>query len=358
MTLTLDTYRLLGRSGLRVSPLALGAATFGDEWGWGADEQEARRLFDFYVERGGNFIDTADVYTNGSSERFLGKFAQGRRDSLVIGTKYSSMTDPADPNSGGPQRKNMMTSVEASLRRLQTDYIDLLYLHVWDFTTSVDEVLRGMDDLVRQGKVLHVAISSAPAWQVSRMQTIADLRGWSPLVALQVEYNLIDRTPERDLIPMAQEMGLGVVPFSPLAGGLLSGSYSRDDLVQPADDAPADGTRKSFNRALGAVTERNLSIADVVKKVAAEQERPAAQIGLAWVLQRPGITSPILGARTVEQLEGNVGALDVELDASQLDRLDAATTFELGAPHALLASDHIRRVTRGDLTIEARPDLG
>jgi aryl-alcohol dehydrogenase-like predicted oxidoreductase len=354
MPLTLDTYRLLGRSGLRVSPLALGAATFGDEWGWGASQEEARRLFDLYVERGGNFIDTADVYTNGSSERFLGQFAQGRRDSLVLATKYSSMTDPADPNSGGPQRKNMMTSVEASLRRLQTDYLDLLYLHVWDFTTSVDEVLRAMDDLVRQGKVLHVAISSAPAWQVSRMQSIADLRGWSPLVALQVEYNLIDRTPERDLIPMAQEMGLGVVPFSPLAGGLLSGTYSRADLVPEVDDAPADGTRRSFNRALGAVTERNLSVADVVQEVAAEQDRPAAQIGLAWLLQRPGVTSPILGARTLAQLEGNLGALDVELGPSQLDRLDAASAFELGSPHALLASDHIRKVTRGDLTIQAR----
>ena len=182
MPLTLDTYRLLGRSGLRVSPLALGAATFGTEWGWGAEQDEARKLFDLYVERGGNFIDTASTYTEGSSERLLGAFAHGRRESLVLATKYSTLRHPGDPNSGGGHRKNLFASVETSLRRLRTDYVDLLYLHLWDAVTPVEEVLRGLDDLVCQGKVLYVAISNAPAWQVARMQTVADLRGWSSFV--------------------------------------------------------------------------------------------------------------------------------------------------------------------------------
>ncbi|MBB5851197.1 aldo/keto reductase [Amycolatopsis umgeniensis] len=349
MSLTLDTYRLLGRSGLRVSPLALGAATFGTEWGWGAERDEARKLFDRYVEDGGNFIDTAGTYTDGSSERLLGEFTRDNRESLVLATKYTTLRRPGDPNSGGGQRKNLFASVESSLRRLNTDYLDLLYLHVWDFTTPVEEILRGMDDLVRQGKVLYVAISNAPAWEVSRMQAIADLRGWSPLVALQIEYNLIERTGERDLIPMAREMGLGVVPWSPLAGGVLTGKYSRDDMT-PADD----GTRKNFNLALGTLTERNLAIVDVVKEVAAELGRSPAQIGLAWTLRNPGVTAPIIGARTPAQLEDNLGALEVDFTASQLARLDDASAIDLGFPHEMLARDTILALTRGDMTIEAR----
>ena len=353
MSLTLDTYRLLGRSGLRVSPLALGTATFGTEWGWGAEQDDARKLFDLYVERGGNFIDTANTYTNGSSERMLGEFTRDDRESLVLATKYTTLRRPGDPNSGGAHRKSLFASVEASLRRLNTDYIDLLYLHVWDFTTPVEEILRGMDDLVRQGKVLYVAISNAPAWQVSRMQAIADLRGWSPLVALQIEYNLIDRAGERDLIPMAREMGLGVIPYSPLAGGVLTGKYSRADLTA-ANAVSGDGTRKNFNVALGALTERNLAIAGVVKEVAAEMGRTPAQVGLAWALRNQGVTAPIIGARTPAQLEDNLGALEVDLTAAQLARLDEVSAIELGAPHDLLASDHIRTVTRGDLKIEIR----
>ncbi|MFJ1577135.1 aldo/keto reductase [Streptomyces sp. NPDC088182] len=353
MSLTLDTYRLLGRSGLRVSPMALGAATFGTDWGWGAEKDEARELFDLYVERGGNFIDTANTYTNGSSERLLGEFTRGRRESLVLATKYTTLRRPGDPNSGGSHRKSLFTSVEASLRQLDTDYIDLLYLHVWDFTTPVEEILRGMDDLVRQGKILYVAICNAPAWQVSRMQTIADLRGWSPLVALQIEYSLIERTGERDLIPMAREMGLGVIPYSPLAGGVLTGKYSRDDLIA-TNVASDDGTRKSFNFALGTVTERNLAVADVVKEVATELGRTPAQVGLAWTLRKPGVTAPIIGARTPAQLMDNLGALEVDLTAAQLARLDEASATGLGFPHDMLASDHVRNVTAGDLTIESR----
>ncbi|WP_262401386.1 aldo/keto reductase [Actinomadura sp. CNU-125] len=259
MSLTLDDYRLLGRSGLRVSPLALGTATFGTEHGWGAEKDETRKLFDTYVERGGNFIDTANTYTDGSAERQLGEFTRGDRESLVLATKYTTLRRPGDPNSAGSHRKSMFASVEASLRRLNTDYLDLLYLHVWDFTTPVEEILRGLDDLVRQGKVLYVAMSNVPAWEISRMQAIADLRGWSPLVGLQIEYNLVSRDAERDLIPMARTMGLGVTPYSPLAGGVLTGKYGRADLTSPA--ASEESSRKSFNAGLGLVTERNLGIA-------------------------------------------------------------------------------------------------
>jgi aryl-alcohol dehydrogenase-like predicted oxidoreductase len=346
MALTLDSYRLLGRSGLRVSPLALGTATFGTEWGWGAGKAEARKLFDTYVERGGNFIDTANTYTDGSAERQLGEFARDRRESLVLATKYTTLRRPGDPNSAGSHRKSLFASVEASLTRLNTDYLDLLYLHVWDFATPVEEILRGLDDLVRQGKVLYVAMSNAPAWEISRMQAIADLRGWSPLVGLQVEYNLINRAAERDLIPMARAMGLGVTPFSPLAGGLLTGKYR--------DAAPEAGTRRSFNAGLGMVTERNLAIADVVTEVAAELGHTPAQVGLAWTLQNPGVTAPIIGARTPGQLEGNLGALEVEFTEAQLVRLDEASAIDLGYPHDLLAGDHIRAVMRGDLKLEPR----
>ncbi|GHF70720.1 aryl-alcohol dehydrogenase-like predicted oxidoreductase [Amycolatopsis bartoniae] len=353
MSLTLDSYRLLGRSGLRVSPLALGTATFGTEWGWGAERDDARKLFDTYVERGGNFIDTANTYTGGSAERLLGEFARGNRESLVLATKYTTLRRPGDPNSGGAHRKSLFTSVEASLRQLDTDYLDLLYLHVWDFTTPVEEILRGLDDLVRQGKVLYVAMSNAPAWEISRMQAIADLRGWSPLVGLQIEYNLINRAAERDLIPMARAMGLGVTPFSPLAGGLLTGKYTRADLTA-ADAEPAESARKSFNAGLGLVTERNLAIAEVVREVAAELGHTPAQVALAWTLRNPGVTAPIIGARTLDQLEGNLGALEVEFSAAQLARLDEVSAIDLGYPHDLLAGDHIRAVTRGDLRIETR----
>src|SRR3954467_12466780 len=279
--LSLDTYRLLGRSGLRVSPLALGAMTFGTDWGWGADERDARRIFDAYVDRGGNFIDTANQYTNGTSERFVGEFAGDRRERLVIATKYTLTTRPGDPNAGGNHRKSMLRSVEESLKRLKTDYIDLLYLHVWDFTTPVEEIMRAMDDLVRAGKVLYVGISDTPAWQVARMQTIADLRGWSPLIALEIEYSLIERTVERDLIPMARELGLGVIPWSPLASGVLSGKYSRKDLEIGDGSAAAIGTRKDIAASNGALTERGLAIAEIVKTVAKEIGKTPAQVALA-----------------------------------------------------------------------------
>jgi len=353
-TLSLKSYRLLGRSGLRVSPLALGTMTFGTDWGWGSDEAESRRIFDAYVDRGGNFIDTANQYTNGTSERFVGTFVRGRRDRLVLATKYTATARPDDPNAGGNHRKSMLQSVEESLRRLGTDYIDLLYLHVWDFTTPVEEILRAMDDLVRTGKVQYVAISDTPAWQVSRMQAIADLRGWSPLVALQIEYSLIERTVERDLVPMAREMGLGVIPWSPLGSGVLTGKYTRADLDIGAGEASPAGTRKNVAAANGSLTGRGLAIAEVVKSVAAETGKSPSQVAIAWTLLNPAVTAPIVGARTLAHLEDNLGALDVVLTADQRARLDEASAIDLGFPHEFLDRPMPRSVIFGEVTVPQR----
>lgn len=351
---TLSSYRLLGRSGLRVSPLALGAMTFGTDWNWGADEAEARRIFDAYVERGGNFIDTANRYTEGTSERFVGDFVRGRRDSLVIATKYTLPMRPGDPNSGGNHRKAMVRSLEDSLKRLGTDYLDLFYLHAWDFTTPVEEIMRAFDDLVRAGKVLYLGLSDIPAWQASRMQTIADLRGWAPLVAMQVEYNLIERTVERDVVPMAAELGLGVIPWSPLASGVLTGKYSRADLGQMPSGSAAEGTRRDVAAGNGALTERGLAIADVVKEVASETGHSPAQVALAWTLLNPAVTAPIIGARTLAQLEDNLGALEVTLDEGQQARLQAASAIDLGFPHDFLARPMTKAIVSGGLDIRPR----
>ena len=352
MPRSLDTYRMLGRSGLRVSPLALGALTFGNDWGWGSERDEARQIFDAYLDRGGNFIDTANQYTNGTSERLVGEFANGLRDGLVIATKYALSTRPGDPNSGGNHRKSMVQAVEASLRRLNTDYIDLYYLHAWDGTTAVDEVMRAMDDLVRAGKVLYVGISDTPAWQVARMQTMADLRGWSPLVALQIEYSLIERTGERDLIPMAAELGMGVIPWSPLASGVLAGKYTRADVDHGGGSAGVIGTRKSLAAANGALSERGLAIADVVKNVAADIGTTPSQVALAWTMHNPAVTAPIIGARTPAQLMDNLGALEVRIPDDALASLEEASTIQLGFPHEFLARTTIRNNMFGDIKLE------
>ena len=339
MTDQLDHYRLLGRSGLRVSPLALGTMTFGVAASWGCPDEEAERLFSHYVERGGNFIDTANFYAGGESERLLGKLARGRREQLAIATKYSLTMRRGDPNASGNHRKNMVQSVEASLGRLQTGYIDLLYLHIWDGTTPVEEILRAFDDLVRAGKVLYVGISDTPAWQVSRMQAIAELRGWSPLVALQIPYSLAERTVERDLIPMALEMGLGVLPWSPLAGGILSGKYSRGDLAGDRQAGnPGFDTRKEINLATGRLTDRALAIADVVTAIAQDLERTPAQVALAWTLRNRAVASTIIGVRSFAQLEDNLAALEVVLADEHVARLDAVSRVELGFPHDLINS--------------------
>ncbi len=334
--LSLDSYRLLGRTGLRVSPLALGTMTFGSDWGWGADRDETKAIFDAYVERGGNFIDTANAYTNGTAEQMVGEFARSRRDQLVIATKYTMPTRPGDPNSGGNSRKSMLRSVEGSLSRLQTDYIDLLYLHMWDGMTPVEEVLRAMDDLVRAGKVLYAGMSDIPAWQVSRMQAIAELRGWAPLIALQIPYNLIERTVERDLIPMAETMGLGVICWSPLAGGVLTGKYGRSDLETGPGAGSDQPSRKQVAAGNGFLTARGLDIAEVVKDIAAEIGTTPSRAALAWTLLNPAVTAPIVGARSLAQLDDNLGALQVEINPGQRARLDQVSAIELGFPHEAL----------------------
>ncbi len=323
----LDSYRLLGRSGLRVSPLALGTMTFG----WGADQDAARAIFDAYVGRGGNFVDTANGYANGRAEEMVGEFAESRREELVIATKYSMPMRSGDPNSGGNSRKSMVRSVEDSLTRLRTDYIDLLYLHIWDGNTPVEEVLRAMDDLVRAGKVLYVGISDIPAWQVSRMQAIAELRGWAPLVALQIPYNLIERTVERDLIPMAETLGLGVVAWSPLAGGVLTGKYGREDLA-----LESGYTRKAVAAGNGFLTAHGLEIAEVVKEVAAKLGTTPSRVALAWTLLNPAVVAPIVGARTLAQLDDNLEVFGISLEPEQRVRLTEASAVDLGFPHESL----------------------
>lgn len=349
MTLALNSYRLLGRSGLRVSPLCLGTMTFGGEQ-WGAADDEARRMFDAYIDRGGNFIDTANVYAGTRSESLLGEFMQGKRGRLVLGTKYTLSTNPGDPNGSGNHRKNMMQAVEASLKRLQTDYIDLYFLHVWDDTTPADEILRGLDDLIRQGKINYLAISDTPAWQIARIQTMAELRGWSQFCGLQVEYSLIERTPERDLIPMAQRLGLGVLPWSPLSGGLLSGKYATG--AQKPNDP--EGGREAMMTQFGRVTPAAIKIADAVKAVADEIGATSAQVALAWTLVNPGVAAPVLGARTMRQLEDNFGALDVALDAAALAKLDAASAITLGFPHDFLKLEFIKGMF-GGVNVRPRP---
>ncbi|RLT95668.1 aldo/keto reductase [Ketobacter sp.] len=333
-TSQLDHYRLLGRSGLRISPLTLGTMTFGMP-GWGTELSEADKMLGHFIELGGNSLDTANYYANGESERILGRLMAERRQQLVVATKYSLTMKKGDPNASGNHRKNMIQSVEASLQRLNTDYIDLFYLHLWDNLTPVEEILRAFDDLVRAGKILYVGISDTPAWQVSRLQTLAQLRGWSPLVALQIPYNLTERTVEREFMSMATEMGLGVLPWSPLAGGVLSGKYRRDDLsLKPS----ALDSRKNINLATGRLTEQALDIAEVVAAVAHDLDSTSSQIALAWTLQNPSVTSPIIGARTFDQLAENLKALTIQFSDEHLRQLQQVSDIETCFPHNLIDS--------------------
>ncbi|MEX3856473.1 aldo/keto reductase [Paraburkholderia sp. BR10923] len=352
--LKLDSYRLLGRSGLRVSPLSLGTMTFGTDWGWGADIDEARRMFDIYVDQGGNFIDTSVNYTNGTAERFVGAFMKGRRDRMVVATKFTMARESGDPNSGGNHRLNMIRSVETSLRQLATDRVELLYLHGWDFTTAPDEVMRAFDDLVRSGKVVYIGISNTPAWRVAQMQTLADLRGWAPFVALEVEYSLIQRTVEHELFPMAQALGLGVTPWSPLGGGVLTGKYRHADLSQQSE-AGVSGSRKGVIASSGNLNGRALAIAEAVRDVASEIGVTSAQVALAWTLLDPVVASPIIGARTIAQLENNLGALAVTFSADQLARLDATSKPEPIFPTVFMRRPLVQGLIFGgaDVTLRA-----
>jgi aryl-alcohol dehydrogenase-like predicted oxidoreductase len=339
-------YKLLGRSGLRVSELCLGTMTFGEDWGWGASKDECQAVFEAFAEAGGNFIDTANLYTNGSSEKITGELLGADRERFVVATKFSLPDNPTspenagNPNAGGNHRKNMMRSVEGSLKRLNTDHIDLLWLHAWDFMTPVDEVMRGLDDLVNAGKVSYVGISDTPAWVVSQANTLADLRGWTPFVALQIEYSLIERTPERDLIPMAKALGLTVTPWSPLGQGILTGKYNGDKEA---------GARLSDSDPTSRISERNLSIAQAVVDVAKEIDRTPAQVALAWLLAQGPDMIPIIGSRKASQIKDNLACLDVTLNAAQLEKLNIASQIELGFPHDFLAGSIIRNfVTAGN----------
>lgn len=344
----LDHFRLLGRSGLRVSPLCLGTMTFGTEWGWGAEKDECRRVFDAYAEAGGNFVDTADYYTGGTSESWVGEFVAERRNSLVLATKYTMCTTPGDPNAGGSHRKNLVQALEGSLRRLKTDRVDLLWVHAWDFTVPVDEVMRALDDVVRAGKVLYVGVSNVPAWVAAQANTLALLRGWSPFIGLQVQYSLIERSVERDILPMSREFGLGVTPWSPLGGGILSGKYARADAG--SKDEIDQSLRRTSNKARA--NERNLAIVAALQAVAKEAGRTPAQIAIRWLMQKQGVTSVILGARTKHQLDDNLQAAACEMSGEHMNRLDAAGKIELGYPHDYLRSATITRFMYGGVKIE------
>lgn len=343
----LDHYTTLGRSGLRVSPFCLGAMTFGDEWGFGSEPEEAQQVIDRYTELGGNFIDTANIYNNGHSEKIIGDHIgkhKARRDRLVLGTKFLGNMYTGDPNGGGAHRKSIMLAVEESLRRLQTDYIDLYWMHFWDRHTPIDETLRALDDLVRQGKVLHVGFSDTPAWKCAQAQTLSDLKGWTPLIALQIEYSLMERTVEHELIPMAMELGMGVTPWSPLKGGLLTGKYRKG---QPVDDAK----RQEFMEKQ--LDDHKYAIIDALVEVAEKAGCTPAQAALSWVQSRPGVQSTIIGARTVAQLEQNVAALDITLTQDQTKALDDASTPDPMFPSSFLV--YVVNTTQGGTTINGVP---
>jgi aryl-alcohol dehydrogenase-like predicted oxidoreductase len=325
-------YKLLGKSGLRVSELCLGTMTFGDEWGWGASREASRKVFDAFVEAGGNFIDTANNYTNGTSEKFIGEFTKTDRDHFVIATKYTLTEYATDPNFGGNHRKNMRRSVEGSLRRLDTDHIDLLWLHMWDGMTPVEEVMRALDDLVRGGKVLYVGISDTPAWVVSQANTLADLRGWSRFVAYQGEYSLASRAPERDILPMTQAMEMTYLPWGILEGGEITGKYN----------APSEEPRRSND-----TSERIKKMASTLMALANETGHTPSQIAINWVRQRPYHMIPIIGARSETQLKENLGCLGFELTKEQIECLDNASPIDLGFPHSFLGSDHVRGLIFG-----------
>jgi aryl-alcohol dehydrogenase-like predicted oxidoreductase len=325
-------YKLLGKSGLRVSELCLGTMTFGETWGWGASKDESLKLFDLFADRGGNFIDTSVNYTDGTSEDFLGEFLQGRRDRFVVATKYTlTKPDSTDPNSGGNSRKNLRQSLERSLRRLQTDYIDVLYLHMWDYFTPLEEVMRGLDDVVRQGKVNYIAVSDTPAYIVSAANMLCELRGWARFIGLQIPYSLTGRTPERELLPVAKYWDMALLPWGIIDGGVLTGKYTEDP------DAPTRYDRHATAERLQK-REQTQRIIEAVRLVAEETGYSRAQVAIQWVRQQQDKAQiiPILGARTVAQLEDNLGVLNWTLTDDQLRRLDEASVISMDFPHGFL----------------------
>jgi aryl-alcohol dehydrogenase-like predicted oxidoreductase len=317
--------------------------TFGEDWGWGCSKDEAQKIYETYREAGGNFVDTANVYTKGTSERFVGEFTRGHRESVVLATKYSNAASGTDPNAAGNHRKSMMQAVEASLRRLQTDYIDLYWVHIWDGVTPVEEVMRGLDDIVRQGKVLYVGISDAPAWWIAQANTLAELRGWTQFIGLQIEYSLMQRTVERELIPMAKALNLGVLAWSPLAFGVLTGKYH--------GEGAADGGRMTNEGMKDFLPEeqRAARIISAVKSVSAQVGRSMAQVALAWLRHQTVPVIPIIGARKLSQLQDNLGSLDLMLSAEQLKSLDRASQIEVGFPQSIYEIEMARALRYGGM---------
>ncbi len=329
-------YKLLGKTGLKVSELCLGTMTFGEEWGSGANKTESKKMFDAFTQQGGNFIDTANRYTEGTSERFLGDFIAHDRDAFVIATKYTLYDRTDDLNAAGNSRKNLMRSVEGSLKRLNTEYIDLLWLHAWDFTTPVEEVMRGLDDLVSAGKVHYIGISDTPAWIVAKANTMAQLRGWASFAALQIEYSLIERTPERELLPMAKDFGMAITPWSPLGAGVLTGKYNQGMI----GGARLSEKSVKFN-------ERNLEIAREVDKIAYEIGVKPLQVALKWLMQQHAQIIPIVGARNAAQLQDSLDCIQLTLSEEHLNRLDEVSKISLGFPHEFLASPNVKKVAFG-----------
>jgi len=317
-------YKLLGRTGLRVSELALGTMTFGPDWGWGADKDESRAMFEAFAEAGGNFVDTANRYTNGTAESLVGEFVGDDRQHFVIASKYTLSRDGQDPNGAGNHRKSLVESLEASLRRLNTDYIDVYWAHIWDPFTPIDEMMRALDDQVRAGKILYVGISDTPAWVVARAVTMAELRGWTPFCAVQSQYSLVERNAERELLPMTHNLDLAFTAWGALGSGVLTGKYNDDRT------AGGEGGRAA---SWGALQEHKLAIAREVAAVAGELGATPSQVALSWVRQQSPTMIPIVGARKLSQLEDNLGCLDVELSPAQLGRLDEASRLERGFPY-------------------------
>jgi len=333
-------YRLLGNSGLRVSELCLGTMSFGQQWGFGADEATSHAVLDAYAEGGGNFLDTANKYHGGETEEILGRWLEGRRDRMVLATKYTLAMDHEDVNSAGNHRKNMIRSVEDSLCRLKTDYIDLYWVHAWDDYTPVEETMRALDDLVRSGKVLYVGVSDFPAWVVSKANVLAELRGWTPFVGLQIEYSLLERTVERELLPMAEHFGLSVLAWAPLAAGVLTGKYTRG--------GERDSLRAEANEARGRLSESALAVAKAVDEVADELGATSAQVALAWVQAQGYLQIPIVGARKVEQIRDCMGASTLRLTDAHLTKLDEISRPDLGFPMKFLRSDGVLDLLRSE----------
>lgn len=355
-TMSRSEYFTLGRSGLRVSRLALGTMTFGTDWGWGSDKDTARQIFNCYVDAGGNFVDTADLYTNGVSETWLGEFVRERqlRDRIVLATKFGFNGQPDNPNAGGNGRKHMLRAVEDSLRRLGTDYIDLYMLHAWDMLTPVDEVMRTFDDLVRSGKVRHVGLSDVPAWYASRAQALAEFRGYEPVSALQLEYSLVERSIENEFIPLGLAHGMGTMVWSPLASGLLSGKYRPSQSGQ-FGEGRLQTVSGSGNPAFAKFTERNFAIVAELEAVASEVGRSMAQVSLNWVGNRPGVASVIVGATRLAQLEDNLAALDFSLPGELSARLDQVSAPLATFPYSFFAPG-IQAMLAGSHGVGDKPD--